>query len=169
MKLHIGGEEEKDGWTILNTQQKTKNNLIGDLSDLSQFENESIEEIYASHVLEHVRQKDIEHTLAGVYRVLKKNGNFYISVPDLDILCHTMLSPYYSKEVKFHIMRIIYGGQTDQYDFHYFGWNVDFMNTFLAQAGFLDLKRVESFGLFDDTSDYKPYGFPISLNIIAKK
>ena len=57
---------------------KNKNNLIGDLSDLSQFESDSVEEIYASHVLEHVRQKDIEHTLAGVYRVLKKNSGLHI-------------------------------------------------------------------------------------------
>ena len=43
------------------------------------------------------------------------------------------------------------------------------MHTFLTKVGFLDLKKVESFGLFNDTSNYKPYGFPVSLNIIAKK
>ena len=42
------------------------------------------------------------------------------------------------------------------------------MSTFLTQVGFRP-KKVESFGLFDDTSNYKPYGFPVSLNIIAKK
>ena len=169
MKLHIGGEEEKDGWTILNTQKKTENNIIGDICDLSQFEDESVEEIYASHVLEHVRQIDVENVLRGIQRILKKNGKLYISVPDLDILCHTMLSPYFSKEVKFNIMRIIYGGQIDKYDFHYFGWNDAFMNDYLLKAGFLKYQRVEGFGLFKDTSDFKPYGFPISLNVIAHK
>ena len=169
MKLHIGGEEEKEGWTIFNTQKKTENNLIGDICDLSQFEDESIEEVYGSHVLEHVRQKDVEIVLKGIRRVLKKNGKLYISVPDLDVLCHTMLSPYFSMSIKFHIMRIIYGGQIDEYDFHYFGWNIAFMNDFLRKAGFSRYEKVEGFGLFEDTSNYKPYGFPISLNIIAFK
>ena len=62
-------------------------------------------------------------------------------------------------------MRIIYGGQIDKYDFHYFGWNSIFMKQFLTKAGFLKHEKVDGFGLFDDTSNYKPYGFPVSLNI----
>jgi len=31
------------------------------------------------------------------------------------------------------------------------------------------MSAVDKFGRFDDTSDYKPYGYPISLNIIAVK
>ena len=38
MKLHIGGEEEKEGWTIFNTQQKTDKSIIGDICDLSNFD-----------------------------------------------------------------------------------------------------------------------------------
>ena len=34
-------------------------NFIGDISDLSQFEKESIDEIYASHVFEHIPQKKL--------------------------------------------------------------------------------------------------------------
>ena len=128
-----------------------------------------MEEIYASHILEHVRQCDVENVLKSIYRILKTNGKFYISVPDLDVLCHTMLSPYFSLDVKHHIMRIIYGGQIDEFDFHYFGWNKLFLNSYLIKAGFLKHEKVEKFELFDDTSNYSPYGFPISLNVIAYK
>jgi predicted SAM-dependent methyltransferase len=169
MKLHIGGEQEKEGWTIFNTQRKTENNIIGDICDLSQFEDESIDEIYGSHVLEHVRQKDVQSVLKGIHRVLKKNGKLYISVPDLDVLCHTMLSSFLPFEAKMHVMRMIFGGQIDEYDFHYFGWNYDFMERFTLNAGFIKCEKVKGFGLFEDTSNYEPYGFPISLNIIAQK
>ena len=54
MKLHIGGKIKKDGWKIMNIQKNPEVDFIGDLSDLSQFQDESIEEIYTSHVLEHV-------------------------------------------------------------------------------------------------------------------
>ena len=53
--------------------------------------------------------------------------------------------------------------------FIFFGWNQLFLFDFLRKAGFSDVNRVKSFGLFNDTSDYKPYGFAISLNVIATK
>ena len=44
MKLNIGGDIIKDGWKILNIQSKPGVDFIGDISDLSQFDNNSIEE-----------------------------------------------------------------------------------------------------------------------------
>ena len=79
MKLHIGGKEIKDGWKILNIQKFDGVDYQGDISDLSQFEDNSIDEIYASHVVEHVPKKKIMETLKGVHRVLSTNGKFFIS------------------------------------------------------------------------------------------
>ena len=169
MKLHIGGEEKKEDWKILNIQQKPDVDFIGDITDLGQFEDNSIEEIYASHVVEHVAQKKVETTLKGIHRVLKDSGKFYVSVPDMDILCKIYLDPKAPPKVKFHTMRMMFGGQVDDFDFHYFGWNFQFMNEFLLKAGFKKIERVKTFSLFKDTSDYAPYGPPISLNIIAYK
>jgi predicted SAM-dependent methyltransferase len=169
MKLHIGGEEPKEGWKILNIQKKPHVDFIGNISDLSQFEDQSIDEIYASHVFEHVQQSLVLQTLEGIHRVLKKGGKFYVSVPDMDILCQLFIDPSASGDVKWHVMRMMFGGQVDPHDFHYVGWNQAFMREFLKQAAFSSAERVESFGLFKDTSDFAPYGFPISLNVIAIK
>ena len=169
MKLHIGGEEVKEGWKILNIQKKEGVDFIGDISDLSQFDDNSIEEIYASHVLEHVAQKKVEKTLKEIHRVLVQNGKFYVSVPDMDLLCKIFIDPKAPQPVKWSVMRIMFGGQTDDYDFHYFGWNHQFMKDFLFKTGFKKIDRVKSFSLFKDTSDYAPFGPPISLNVIAYK
>ena len=169
MKLHIGGEEKKEGWKILNIQKKENVDFIGDITDLSQFKQNSISEIYASHVFEHVIQRDVIKTLKGIYDVLQDNGKFYISVPDMDVLCKIFIHPKASPKIKFHVMKMMFGGQTDKFDFHYFGWNYQFMNEFVLKAGFKKIDRVKSFSLFKDTSDYAPYGEPISLNIIAYK
>ena len=169
MKLHIGGEEIKKDWKILNIQKKEGVDFVGDISDLSQFKDNSIQEIYASHVLEHIPLKKVEKTLLGINRVLTKNGKFYISVPDMDILCKKFIDPDTPPKVKLHIMSIMFGGQLDEYDFHYVGWNFQFINSFLLQTGFDKIERVENFSLFKDTSEYAPYGEKISLNVIAYK
>jgi predicted SAM-dependent methyltransferase len=169
VKLHIGGEEAREGWKILNIQQKPGVDFIGDILDLSQFADESCDEVYASHVVEHVHQAKAFEMFKGLARVLKKGGKLYVAVPDMDVLCHSFISPQASFEMKFHIMRMMFGGQMDAYDFHYFGWNELFMRVALGNAGFASANKVQSFGLFNDTSDYVPYGFPISLNMVAVK
>ena len=169
MKLHIGGKETKEGWSILNIQKKTGVDFVGDITDLSQFEDYSISEIYASHVLEHVDQKKIKKTLKGIHRVLKDEGKFYISVPDLDVLCRIFTNENAPVKAKFHVMRMMFGGQVDEFDYHYFGWNYEFLNAYLIEAGFKKNEKVKKFDLFKDTSSYAPYGPLISLNVIAYK
>ena len=170
MKINIGGKEKKEGWKILNIQDGEYVDFHGDISDLSQFENGSVEEIYASHVVEHVDQNKIKETLKGIYRVLKNGGKFYVSVPDMEILCRIFMSKEAPKKAKFHAMRMMFGGQIDEYDYHYFGWNYEFLQDYLTEAGFKKIEKVKSFSLFNDTSDYAPYNdVPISLNVIAYK
>ena len=64
---------------------------------------------------------------------------------------------------------MIFGGQIDDNDFHYFGWDFEILKSYLQKIQFNKIEKVQSFNLFDDTSEYKPYGFPISLNVIAYK
>ena len=107
MKLHIGGQTTKEGWKILNIQKKDGVDFVGDLTDLSQFSDNSVEEVYASHVLEHVGQKKVLDTLKGVNRILNKGGKFYISVPDMDVLCKIFIDEKAGAKVKFHTMRVL--------------------------------------------------------------
>ena len=92
MKLHIGGKTPKEGWKILNIQKFDGVDYVGDLTDLTQFSENSFNEIYASHVLEHVGQRKVKQTLLGINRILTKRGKLYISVPDMDILCKMFIS-----------------------------------------------------------------------------
>ena len=66
-------------------------------------------------------------------------------------------------------MKMIYGAQTDEFDFHYMGFDDATLPTLLAVHGFCDLKRVGNFNLFSDTSSMKYHGYDISLNIFARK
>jgi predicted SAM-dependent methyltransferase len=172
MRLHIGGEEIKEGWKILNIQKKPGVDFIGDITDLSQFDDESVEEIYASHVLEHVGLAKIATTFNGLQRILKKEGKLYISVPNLDIIAKIfVLLP--EGQDKYNVMAMIYGGQTDSHDFHYIGYWPNLLFSILTKAKFRRYEKVEFFNIFKDTSNMRVKilngPIPISLNVIAYK
>ena len=170
MKLHIGGWEAKEGWKILNIQKRDNVDFVGDISDLSQFKDNSISEVYASHVFEHVKYIDVKKTLLGIYRILVSGGKFYISVPNMNVLFRQFLEKKNQTKTKIKIMRMIFGGQTDEYDFHYFGWDFELLSGLLKNVGFDEIEKVEKFSIFThDTSNEDIDGELISLNLIAKK
>lgn len=170
-RLHIGGTTACEGWEILNAIPEAWVDHIGQAEDLSRFEGNIFDEIYASHVLEHLGyQSALPAALNEWYRVLKPEGRLMVSVPDLDTLCEL-----YSQRAelcpqdRFAIMRMMFGGQLDEFDFHCVGLNEEFLTSFLSAAGFANIKRVSEFGLFTDCSTLIFAGRPISLNIEAYK
>ena len=66
-------------------------------------------------------------------------------------------------------MRMIFGGHVDEYDYHAVGLNQDFLASFLHSAGYVNIRRVQNFGLFQDTSSMVFKGVAISLNMMAEK
>jgi predicted SAM-dependent methyltransferase len=169
MKLHIGGEQIKEGWKILNIQKKPGVDFVGDITDLSQFLDESIEEVYASHILEHVSFLKMQNIFNEVFRILKKGGEFFISVPDLEVMTRIFLEEK-EPDYKIQIMKFIYGGQIDEFDFHKCGFWEDLVLNFLKISNFKKYKRVKFFeDKFSDTSQLTYKGIALSLNIVALK
>jgi predicted SAM-dependent methyltransferase len=62
------------------------------------------------------------------------------------------LHPRLNIEMRYHIMRIIFGGRTNPYDVHYVGLTLGFLSHFLSEAGFRNIHRVPEFDLFNDCS-----------------
>ncbi|VAW64794.1 hypothetical protein MNBD_GAMMA11-825 [hydrothermal vent metagenome] len=170
-KLHIGGWEKADGWEILNANPAPNVDHVCNANNLSQFSDNTFTEIYASHVVEHLDYKDeLDSTLKEWFRVLKPAGKIYISVPDLDVLAGLILSKEkLTLDERFHVMRMLFGGHVDQYDYHVVGLNEDFLTAFLRRSGFENIKKVENFDLFNDTSSMLFKGVAISLNLMAEK
>ncbi len=168
-KLHVGGKEAKPGWKIMNVQPGDSVDYVGDIRDLGEFPDAAFDIVYASHVLEHVSQLDMGATLSGLYRILTPNGKLMISVPDLEVLCKLFIHPELNKASRFQVMRMMFGGQTDQFDFHKIGLSYDILAAYLRAANFQFAKRVDQFGIFNDTSALAFYNVPISLNLVAFK
>jgi predicted SAM-dependent methyltransferase len=140
-------------------------------NDLAGFANDTFEQLYASHVVEHLDYKDeLLRTLVEWNRVLVPGGSVFISVPDMDVLSSLLLQKdRLTIDERFFVMRMIFGGHVDKYDYHVVGLNQDFLASFLHASGYVNIRRVHDFGLFADTSSMVFKGVSISLNMVAEK
>lgn len=170
-RLHIGGNIPKKGWEIFNALPASFVDHLGDAADLSRFKDNTFSEIYASHVLEHFDyQFQLKQVLIEWARVLAPGGNLYISVPDLDLFIEMWGDYEHTSDAdRFFIMQMMYGGQTNVFDYHYVGFNERILIKFLTETGFYEITRVDIFNLFKDSSMMMFKGKPVSLNILAKK
>ena len=170
-RLHIGGTTRVEGWEVLSVEPGACVDHVGNANDLGRFADETFIEIYASHVLEHLDYTgEIQRGLKEWHRVLRHGGRVCISVPDLEILASLFIAKdRYSAADRFLVMQMIFGGHVDKHDYHVIGLDETFLAGYLIDAGFVAPARVDSFGLFEDTSTLKFRGTPISLNMIATK
>jgi predicted SAM-dependent methyltransferase len=170
-KLHIGGQVRVRGWEVIDANPGPVVDHVGNANDLRQFETGTFREVYASHVLEHFDYKDeLPATLKEWYRVLEPGGMLHVSVPDLDTLARLFADrQLLSLDERWLVMRMIFGGHLDKYDYHLIGLNEEFLLRFLLAAGFKQAARVPDFGICEDTSTLKLKGTLISLNMTALK
>jgi predicted SAM-dependent methyltransferase len=170
-KLHIGGKIAAPGWEVINAIPDSYVDHLGNANDLSRFPDNCFDVIYASHVLEHFDYRDeLAATLKEWNRVLKTPGRLYVSVPDIDVLARLLLAKErLSKDERFFVMRMIFGGHIDAHDYHCAGLNEEFLTDFLLTAGFRPIKKVETFDIFQDTSCKIFKGELVSLNLVAEK
>ena len=172
IKLHVGGKETHPDWKILDIEPRPEVDYVGNASDLSQFDSNFIDVIYASHVLEHFHYRlndELINTLKEWHRVLKPEGKLLISVPDLKTVCWLYLHPNLLPLDRHHLMKIMFGGQTSIYDVHKVGFDFEIMAMYLEEAGFTGYEQVAEFNLFSDCSSLRILDTLISLNVVVTK
>lgn len=170
-RLHIGGKAQSDGWEVLNANSAPYVDHVCNANDLSRFADNTFTDIYASHVVEHFDYiNELQGTLKEWNRVLVPGGKVFISVPDMDVLARLFLEKdRLTVGERFFVMRMIFGGHVDKYDYHVVGLNEEFLTDVLNISGYANIRKVQGFGLFNDTSTMLFKGVAISLNMIAEK
>ena len=101
------------------------------------FKTESVDEIVAMQLLEHLSIVDADRAIKEWNRVLKINGILYIGVPDLErclALAEAIkgMGPYRWKTISM----FIYGSQTDEGQYHKSGYAPEYLEAFLEDNGF---------------------------------
>lgn len=169
-RLHIGGTKRLSGWEVFNIVPGGHVDHVGDAKDLTIFGDNSFAEIYASHILEHFGYvTHLNPLLKEWCRVLLPGGRLRISVPDLEVLSEILLDKSIGFKERFMAMRMMFGGQSNQFDFHHVGFTFEILSLYLTSNGFHKIRQVQSFGVFTDNSDKILAGRRISLNVEAYK
>jgi len=105
IKLNLGcGGNILPGYINIDTKQYDDSVMLMDVKDLI-FPNESVEEILAESVLEHISVFDTQETLWEWWRVLETNGKLEIVVPDFDVIAAEWLAGRMSRTI---LLRYLY-------------------------------------------------------------
>lgn len=168
-KLHLGGLVGKSGWTTVNIQPGPNVDIVGNVTDLSMFESGSVSQIYASHVLEHLSLPELATALKEYHRTLCPSGLLFISVPDMMALSKMLIQPGLEPAEQFDILLMMFGGQSDNTDFHKIGFTKPLLRAMACDAGFPAMAIVDEFDVFKDCSSLRKNGVLISLNAVLRK
>ncbi len=132
IELGAGKERQLEGWTTVDINGDC--DLILDLQNPLPFPDESVSEIYSSHVLEHFLYPN---PMAGIlnecHRILKQGGIFSVCVPNARIYIEAYLNPDKFDQKKYCLYKPAY---------HYKS-PIDYINYIAYMAG-------HHFHLFDE-------------------
>lgn len=138
MKLIIGaGERLTGGFVHHDVQALPGIDIVCEFFDLPEHvKAASCEEIHMTHVLEHFPMARVGEVLALVYSLLTDGGKFYIEVPNFKWHAEMILKDPLDRQ----IVEYAYGGQHNEWDYHYNGFTPEILSLDLRNAGFRDIE-----------------------------
>ena len=172
IRIHLGpGDVNLQGWINIDGIKMAHIHNVDKDFELQEFKDNTVSEIYLSHVLEHFSFQDSKILLEKLKLKLKSNGILRISIPDID----KILKAYEETKNLNLLKNAIMGGQNTDLDFHKSIYNFEELKNVLISSGYKNVsvwKTEEDFGKsIGDWSDFthKINGkkFNLSLNLKA--
>jgi predicted SAM-dependent methyltransferase len=171
LKLYLGSREYKpDGFLTVDIDGRHDPDVEADVTDLSVFGSSTVEEICASHILEHLPWPLAYKALAEWTRVLRPGGRLRVAVPDLAAMAAMIAE---GRNV-WGATGLIYGvGRVENpLEAHQYGYTRGMLTSILRSLGFRnfdwwkhDVPDASNGWIYDDGNGR----VAISLNIAADK
>lgn len=176
-KLHLGcGKRYIPGFIHIDKEYYKHLDYQLDITNLSKFADNSIDVIYACHVLDHLsRNKELDGALSEWHRVLRRGGILRIAVSDFEKVVQMYNSGTDLETLWGHLV----GGHKSPADAHGCVFDFTVLKRYLKKHGFKNIKRYDwrktIHKSYDDLSQaYIPHmdkkgGILMSLNVEAEK
>jgi predicted SAM-dependent methyltransferase len=171
MRLYVGSRDYKpEGFLSVDIDPAWGADIIGDITNLHMIGDSSVDEIVASHVLEHLAWPNSLLALSEFQRTLKPNGILKIAVPDAGLLAELIASGKSS----WHAIGLLFGvGRIDNaFEAHQYSYTTSMMCDILTILGFDTFEHWNS-DLPDASNGWQPIidgaHVAISLNIKCHK
>ena len=106
--------------------------IVKAFADKLPYGDNSVDEIFSSHLLEHLSKFEVVPALKEWHRVLKPEGKLTVRVPDLAWCCQWWLD----HQTTGWDMDVLFGNQSREGEFHKTGFNREIMVDYLRESGF---------------------------------
>ena len=176
-KLHLGcGKRFLEGYIHIDIDSYPHIDYISKIENLSMFEDNSIDLIYASHCIEYFDRYEVINVLEEWKRVLKNDGILRISVPDFK----SLLKVYKKTNNIDKILGPVYGRWNvgkSKYIYHKTMYDHQSLKNVLEKSGFKNITKWDWKEVFKNQPEYddhsqayfphmdKENGIQISLNL----
>jgi len=157
LRLNLGcGGDIVEGFLNIDLYGDTPNVIAMDVRKL-EFEDNTVDQILASDVLEHFPFREVNQVLKEWARVLKPGGEIIIRSPSLELQAKAYLDGKWDADVASYM---IFGGQTTPGDFRHIAFDENSIKKHLAKA---NLEMIE----YSEENLPQENGY-CNLNFIAK-
>lgn len=110
--------------------------IVGDVLKLP-FKKNSFDYIFASDILEHFPISKTDNILKGWCHVLKPGGLMEFRAPNLAHICRAYVAGVHDAKMT---SWLLYGGQGYEYNFHYVGFDRQWLNSILSKHGLVEVE-----------------------------
>jgi predicted SAM-dependent methyltransferase len=143
VKLEIGcGQRPTPGYLHNDLNAFEGVEIVGSPWEIS-IDSDSLEEVLALGVIEHLTYEQVSKTFVNVNRMLQTNGVFVFDVPDIPIWCEYVVKYFRGEPIPFsidHVFATLYGWQRWPGDEHKSGWYPQKLLHTLEESGFTDVR-----------------------------
>ncbi len=160
LRLNLGcGKDFRDGFINIDMFSDSPNVIYMDIRKL-EFDDNSVDMILASDILEHFSHREVDFLLAEWARVLRPGGDIVVRCPNLKLQVDAYVRGDWDADIASYM---IFGGQTNPGDYHCIGFDHESITKHLNKAGF-EISSIEDHDI-PQNSGY----INLNMTVVAKK
>lgn len=138
MKLNLGCFQKKMyGFINVDIRTEVEPDMLEDIFTLKTFPVNSVDLIYACHVLEHASRETALLALKRWMELLRPNGILRVCVPNIEVAC----KHYITHGDLPKLLTTFWGSQKHPQDFHLNGWDYSLLEKDLTNCGYINIHK----------------------------